>query len=262
VGALRDGYVRMYADDEGSEFLGGASSIKWLEASVSLGPRRFFLLDGQWYEIDAHYLENHYARVARILEAPPSLDLPAWSVTWAERDYNDWVPLNREGYVCLDRRSIRGGLHRRSGVEVCDLLGPGNELVHVKRAHGSAPLSHLFSQGLVAAEALLNSPDVRARFTAAVREYGRGRTVPEDFTPKKIVFAILLKDGEHLSPETLFPFSQVTLAHTARTLERQGIAVEVIGINASASQSAPLITARFPRAAPPYGATFAESLRR
>ncbi|HKB29791.1 MAG TPA: TIGR04141 family sporadically distributed protein, partial [Streptosporangiaceae bacterium] len=113
-----------------------------------------------------------------------------------------------------------------------DLLAPGDELVHVKRAHGSAPLSHLFSQGLVAAEALLHSPDVRARFAAEVRERGKDRTVAEDFTPKKIVFAILLKDGEQLTPETLFPFSRVTLAHTARTLERRGMDVEVIGINA------------------------------
>jgi uncharacterized protein (TIGR04141 family) len=94
----------------------------------------------------------------------------------------------------------------------------------------------LFSQGLVAAEALLCSPDLRARFVAEVRKRGKGRTVPLDFTPKKIVFAILLKDGERLTPETLFPFSQVTLAHTARTLERRGIAVEVIGINTIAQQ--------------------------
>ncbi len=232
VTALRDGYVRMFADDEGTELLAGGSAVKWLEAEVSLGAHRFFLLDGQWYEIDANYLQTHNAHVGRLLEAPPSLDLPPWDTTWAEREYNDWVPLSREGYVCLDRRGIRGGQHRRSGVEICDLLAPGDELVHVKRAHGSAPLSHLFSQGLVAAEALLHSPDVRARFAAEVRERGKDRTVAEDFTPKKIVFAILLKDGEQLTPETLFPFSRVTLAHTARTLERRGMDVEVIGINA------------------------------
>jgi menaquinone-dependent protoporphyrinogen IX oxidase len=196
-----------------------------------LARKHLSFLDGHWYEIDAHYLQTHHAHVARLLNIPPSLDLPRWDTTWAERDYNDWVPLNRAGYVCLDRRGIRGGLHRHSGAEVCDLLAPGDELVHVKRAHGSAPLSHLFSQGLVAAEALLCSPDLRARFAAEVQERGKGRTVPLDFTPKKIVFAILLKDGELLTPETLFPFSHVTLAHTARTLERRGIAVEVIGIN-------------------------------
>lgn len=236
VSALRDGNVRMFADDEGGGFIGGGSAIKWLEANVSLGAHRFFLLDGEWYEIDAHYLEIHHAQVSRLLGTQPSLDLPTWDTTWAEGDYNDWVPLCRKGYVCLDRRVLRGGLHQRSGVEVCDLLAPGDELVHVKRAHGSAPLSHLFSQGLVAVQALLHSADVRTRFVAAVRHYGNGRTVPEDFTPKKIVYAILLKDGERLTPDTLFPFSQVTLAHTARTLEAMGVSVEVIGIDAAVGQ--------------------------
>lgn len=206
VAALRGGHVRMYADDDGTGFLAGGSAIKWPEAEVSLGPRRFFLLDGHWYEIDANYLQTHRAQVERLLDAAPSLDLPPWDTTWAERDYNDWVPLNRAGYVCLDRRGTRDRLHQHSGVKVCDLLAPGDELVHVKRAHGSAPLSHLFSQGLVAAEALLSSSDLRARFASEVRKRGRGRTVATDFTPKKIVFAILLKDGELLTPDTLFPF--------------------------------------------------------
>jgi hypothetical protein len=43
----------------------------------------------------------------------------------------------------------------------------------------------------------------------------------------------LLKNGEKLTPDTLFPFSQVTLASTARELEsRYQIPVEVIGIDA------------------------------
>ncbi|WP_409470647.1 DUF6119 family protein [Streptomyces sp. HC307] len=44
------------------------------------------------------------------------------------------------------------------------------------------------------------------------------------------VFAILLKDGTDLTADTLFPFSQVTLVQTARTLEPWGVQVEVIGI--------------------------------
>jgi len=49
------------------------------------------------------------------------------------------------------------------------------------------------------------------------------------------VLAILLKDGEDLTPDTLFPFSQVTLATTARELEsRYQIPIEVIGIEADA----------------------------
>ena len=76
------------------------------------------------------------------------------------------------------------------------------------------------------------SADVRKEFAAKVTAAGRGRTVAEDFTPKKVVYAILLKDGQELTSETLFPFSQVTLAHAARILRSHQIDVEVMGISA------------------------------
>lgn len=98
---------------------------------------------------------------------------------------------------------------------------------------GLAESSHLFSQALVSAQALATSPDARAIFTAKVRAHPHGRDLPADFQPKKVIFAILLKNGENLTADILFPFSQVTLASTARELEsRYQIPVEVIGIEA------------------------------
>jgi uncharacterized protein (TIGR04141 family) len=48
-----------------------------------------------------------------------------------------------------------------------------------------------------------------------------------------VIFGILLKNGEALTADTLFQFSQVTLAHTAAELQaRHQVTVEVIGINA------------------------------
>jgi hypothetical protein len=43
----------------------------------------------------------------------------------------------------------------------------------------------------------------------------------------------LLENGKDLTPETLFPFSQATLAHAPRILGMYGIVVEVIGIPAA-----------------------------
>jgi uncharacterized protein (TIGR04141 family) len=48
--------------------------------------------------------------------------------------------------------------------------------------------------------------------------------------PTKVVYAILMPKGRELTPGTLFPFSQATLAHAARILGRYGIDVEVVGI--------------------------------
>ena len=63
----------------------------------------------------------------------------------------------------------------------------------------------------------------------------KGRGLPEGFRPSKVVFAILLKDGTDLTADTLFPFSQVTLVQTARTLEAWGVEVEVVGIASAPS---------------------------
>ena len=56
--------------------------------------------------------------------------------------------------------------------------------------------------------------------------------------PEKVVFGILLKKGAELSVDTLFPFSQVTLAHIADELQSQyHVNVEVIGITADSAST-------------------------
>lgn len=231
--ALRRGHVRMFADADGTESMGGSKASNWIEAALPLGPRRFFLLEDTWYEIAANYLVAMRAHIERLLCGIPSLDLPRWDLGSDEWRYNQHVQDVRPGYICLDRDPVRAGLHDGHGFEACDLLGPSDELIHVKRARGSSPLSHLFSQGLVSAQALATSSQARAAFTAKVRAHPKGRDLPADFVPKKVVFAILLKNGEKLTPDTLFPFSQVTLASTARELESHyQIPVEVIAIEA------------------------------
>jgi uncharacterized protein (TIGR04141 family) len=185
-----------------------------------------------WYEIGAAYIDSIRQQVGMLMSAAPSLDLPAWDPKQHERRYNQHVEDVRAGYLNLDRDLVRAGL-QDTGFEACDLLGPDNEMVHIKRAEGSAPLSHLFSQALVSVQTLAYNADAREEFTRKVREHPRGRILPADFMPKKVIFGILLKHGEPLTVDTLFPFSQVTLAHTAAELQtRHQITVEVIGISA------------------------------
>ena len=172
--------------------------------------------------------------IARLFPDVPSIALPAWSLPSlrTERAYNEHVAdLFPEQFPCLDRnQGMRSPLGARSSLEACDLLGPGNELIHVKRASGSAPLSHLFFQGLISAETLMASAVARQQFASAVAALLRGRVLPEDFRPRKVVYAILLENGKQLSADTLFPFSQASLAHAARTLGMYDIGIEVIGI--------------------------------
>ncbi|MER5968653.1 TIGR04141 family sporadically distributed protein [Streptomyces sp. NPDC002055] len=234
--ALRDGTVTLYAHAraEKGDVIWASSVLRWIEAQVTLGPRRFFLLDGQWYEIGEAYLEAIRSQVERLITGTPSVDLPAWVLGDKERDYNESVPDLRPGYVCFDRDNVRTALHRGNGVEVCDLLSPDDVLVMVKRAKGSDALSHLFGQAVVAVQTLLHSPEAVDGFARKVAAARPGRALPDGFRPSKVVFAILLKGGTDLTADTLFPFSQVTLVQTAKTLEAWGVEVEVIGIQATA----------------------------
>jgi uncharacterized protein (TIGR04141 family) len=192
-------------------------------------------MDGDWFEIGEDYARASRDAIARLFPATPAIALPAWSLTAgrAEFDYNSYVAAWSGGrYLCLDKnRAVRNPLGARSPLEICDLLGPDNELIHVKRAKGSEPLSHLFSQGLVSAQSLIaGPPSVLERFVGTVATLPHGRTLSADFKPRKVVYAILMENGKQLTPDTLFPFSQATLAHAARILGTYGIDVEVIGI--------------------------------
>ncbi|MGH3281215.1 MAG: TIGR04141 family sporadically distributed protein, partial [Trebonia sp.] len=242
VKALRGGRISLNSDSAGNDVLGEARADKWIEANVSLGAHRFFLLDGEWFEIGVDYVRASRAEIAPLFPVEPSVVLPPWSVSdhRTEYDYNLFAADRSLGeYLCLDKnRAVRNPLDARSSVEACDLLGPGNELIHVKRAAGSAPLSHLFAQGVNSAQYLVTGPAaVRERFVQTVRGLPRGRVLPADFRPRTVVYAILLKNGKELTPTTLFPFSQATLAQAARLLGTYGIRVEVVGIPDAPGQS-------------------------
>jgi uncharacterized protein (TIGR04141 family) len=231
--ALENGQVTLYADSRArlGDVIRTDPLKLWIEADLLLNDgHRYIFLEARWHEFDQAYLDGLAITTRRLITATPSVDLPPWRDGDDEQAYNKSVQRDRPGFVCLDRKNVRTPLHRKNGVEVCDLLAPDDTLVMVKRASGSDALSHLFSQGVVAVEALLNQPEARAGFAAKVEELGEGRRLPEGFLPRRVVFAILLKGHDALTVDTLYPFSQVSLAHAARTLRSYGVEVEVVGI--------------------------------
>ncbi|WP_255954756.1 TIGR04141 family sporadically distributed protein [Streptomyces odontomachi] len=236
LAALRDGTVTLFSHTRANrdDVLWTSNVLRWIEAWVTLDGRRFFLLDGQWYEIGEAYRKAIRSQMERLITGTPSVDLPAWVLGDTERTYNESVPDMRPGYVCFDRDNVRTALHRGNGVEICDLLSPDNVLIMVKRAKGSDALSHLFGQAVVAVQTLLHSPEAMDEFARKVAAARPGRALPDGFRPSKVVFAILLKSGTDLTADTLFPFSQVTLVQTAKTLAAWGVEVEVVGIRAAA----------------------------
>ncbi|MFB7374183.1 DUF6119 family protein [Streptomyces sp. NPDC056222] len=110
-------------------------------------------------------------------------------------------------------------------------MGPDNQLICVKKATTStAPLNHLFAQGVVAVETLRSDKHVRARFLDQVAARTPGHRLLHDFGSLRAVFAILLKDGMDISVGSLFAFAQVSLLQAVQRLNAMNAAVEIIAI--------------------------------
>ncbi|MCA1676495.1 MAG: TIGR04141 family sporadically distributed protein, partial [Actinobacteria bacterium] len=227
--ALTKGYIQMCRDADGKDAASpGIPAHKWLAAEVSLGTSHFFFHEGHWYEVGDRHLESIQQQVRALLQTPAGLSLIDWTA-----DLKDEKEYNREaakhGYICLDRALIETDLHPR-GFETCDLFGPGNELIHVKRAKSTAPLNHLFAQGRIWADALRWDSTARSKFLTKVRERDPQHPVRDDFMPKKVIYGISLRSGKPLTVENLFTFAQVSLLQAAIALRNSGTEVAVVNI--------------------------------
>jgi uncharacterized protein (TIGR04141 family) len=233
LNTLKHGSIELCNDPDGDEPL--APPVKahlWITAEVPLGAARMIYQEGQWYQIGEQHLALLNAEIEEILTQPATLVLPPWTGDLEDEDaYNRHVAETYPGFVLLDKKTLRTKQHNRGpGIEACDLLGPNDELIHVKRAAKSAPLSHLFTQGEVSVDALLHEPDAREKLAARVRADHPDHHIDETFRPRKVIYAIALASGKQLSPKTLFTFSQVALYRATRRLRGANIEVEIISI--------------------------------
>ncbi|MCZ7437737.1 TIGR04141 family sporadically distributed protein [Micromonospora sp. WMMC241] len=227
---LRNGTLTLYADAAGTEEMASTPVSRWLTAEVALDASHVLLHEGRWYEIGDRHREFLREEISRILDRPSSIALPPWTAHLPNEDaYNREAAKRDPGLVLLDKKLVRTRQHPR-GIEACDLLGPNGELIHVKRASGSSPLSHLFAQGVTSYDALRYDAQARTRFRDLVRAQPGGPDLPDDFRPRTVVYAIALSAGRALTVDSLFTFAQVALYQAVKTLRAEGVDVEIVAI--------------------------------
>jgi|GEM_PF-2439206 len=230
---LQNGRLTIYADKAGSEEITSTPISRWVTAEVPAGGSQLLLHEGAWYEIGDQHRQFLRKEISQILHKSSTITLPPWTPNIPDEDaYNRSAAAHDPSLVLLDKKLLRIAQHRR-GIEACDLLGPNNELIHVKRASGSSPLSHLFAQGTTSADALRYEPDARKSLAQLVRKQPNGRRISKDFRPRKVIFAIALTSGREVTVDTLFSFAQVALYRAVKTLRNEGVDVEVIAIPAA-----------------------------
>ncbi|WP_438014782.1 TIGR04141 family sporadically distributed protein [Sorangium sp. So ce315] len=191
----------------------------------------YALSTGEWYVIEPSYarrIEND------IKQIPASgLKLPAANPDEVEKDYNERVATRTKNLALLDRgnRSVTGA---NAPIECCDLLTLDGQLVHVKRKTRSSTLSHLFSQGVASAEALVSDNGYRNKVISMLKghpAHARLFAAPTfNAASFEIVYAVITKHT--LSWPASLPFlSQLNLANAARILRRIGYKVSLLRID-------------------------------
>lgn len=207
------------------------SVYQCLVSEQRLGGALYALIEGRWFAIADTLVEQ----VDRAIEAIPtaSMTLPAGLPGEAEDEYNARAAAASSSLVLLDRKLVApDGATTR--IEFCDLLSTDGSLIHVKRKSRSSTLSHLFAQGHVSAEALVDGT-LRDRVRAAIQTAAGSCDASEwlDLVPPSaspldrdrvtVTYAVIA-NSKATGVEWLPFFSRLTLMQTVRDLSRLGFA--------------------------------------
>ena len=199
-----------------------AVTYKWplydcIYSEIEKGGRQYLLNAGEWYLVDRDFVSEVNTAVQKILGRPSTVTLPAYSDA-SEEEYNKRVcSSDKARFALMDRKAIPySGQH--SKIEFCDIFTRDKAMIHVKRYAGSSVLSHLFAQGVVAAEAFAQDPVFRNKVNAALPQAFRLNDPDEQLDPREyeVVFGIVSRSPEE---EVRLPFfSRVTLRNAHRRL--------------------------------------------
>jgi uncharacterized protein (TIGR04141 family) len=189
----------------------------------------YVLTCGEWFEVKKSFVTT-VAKRAKELARAATLTLPDAKANEYEGTYNASLQKSH-GFVLLDKKCSRS---MGSEIEVCDLLTPQKQFVHVKRKTRSATLSHLFSQGVISADCFLGDEHYRSEVKKLVaRSNAKLAALIEDGRPKtsdyEVVYAIISKSTKTW-PLSLPFFSQLNLMNAADHLSRMQYKVSLVHV--------------------------------
>lgn len=219
------------------KFISSADAVaRWsvyqcLVSEQRVNERLYALVEGKWFEIAETLVQQVDTAVSAIPVA--TVSLPAGQPGEAEGAYNARAASLSADLALLDKELVApdGSTTR---IEFCDLISTDGSLVHVKRKSRSSTLSHLFAQGHVSAEALVDGVLRDQVRTAITKAAGNGDASgwlelvpPSTSTPERdkvtVTYAVIANSSA-TGVEWLPFFSRLTLMQTVRDLNRLGFA--------------------------------------
>jgi uncharacterized protein (TIGR04141 family) len=190
----------------------------------------YVLNGGKWYKIAPSFIETIDSAVRELVSTNPHLPIFDPSVDQDEYAYNTRAASCSSGRLTLmDRQLVRWGT---TPLELCDLYSADGDFIHVKRYGGSsAPLSHLFSQGVNSATAWFADSAFRREANKLLPRSVRladwkTKPVPANHS---VVFAIVSRSQKPIDQSLPF-FSRLSLRNAARQLAGLGYPIRLVKI--------------------------------
>lgn len=225
--------VRIVADGEGDRSRKRKLYTCFVH-EVTLRSDIYALFDGQWFHVSKDYHKE-------IEDAYVALLKPSFRKATAARNERALIAeLESEpNLISMDQTKVAPKGAANAALEPCDFLSQAKQLIHLKDGHSSAPLSHLWNQGLVSAEAFVSDEVFRKGFRSEAKKReakfrkvgfsgllpdGRTKPTPSDYT---IVFGVMRHPYAASGQLGLPFFSKVALRAVAERIERMGFPVEL-----------------------------------
>lgn len=195
----------------------------------------YVLFAGEWYCIDKSFYNSVEADFQKLLSTSPFI---AKTPSRNEQELIAELDANPD-LLNLDKVKTSPAGAAGANLEPCDFLSRKKEFIHLKDGHGSAPISHLWSQGVVASESFIRDDTFRQsmRKSAIARQKkagksnfekllpdGRSKPVPSDY---KVIYGIMRHPYQRSKKLGLPFFSKVSLRAAASRIDLMGFTVEV-----------------------------------
>ena len=158
---------------------------------------KYALFSGQWYRIDRDFaaeIEAFFISIARI-------EVVRQTDKRTEEELIAKLEAERQDLVKLDRELISAAGLSYDRIEACDFFSESKQFIHLKDGHSSSPISHLWMQGVVSAEAFAASHEFRknlrkkvGRLKPALRNHlPTGRQHRFDRSEYSVVYGVMRK---------------------------------------------------------------------
>lgn len=200
----------------------------------------YILFAGNWYMVEKKFK----ARVDAFFDTIPKVNIIGKTACLNEQELIEDIEANRADLLKLDKVKINPDGVQYANLEPCDFFSNKKQFIHLKDGHSSDPISHLWSQGVVSAEAFVSDKGFRKKLRAKVRSLGRGferhlpkstdRLVRDDY---KVVYGVMRKPYANGDIDLPF-FSKVSLQSAAERIGQFGIPIAVELIEKPASDDA------------------------